>query len=96
MRSALRYEADALADLERIIDYGAEQHFGDPVAFVELLIARLELLREHPHAGRVGRVAGTRELVLAGTPFIAVYGVDAAGVTVRRVLNGAQQWPNQP
>jgi toxin ParE1/3/4 len=44
-------------------------------------------------AGRPGRVEGTRELVLAPLPFVAVYEVLENEVQVLRILHGAQQWP---
>jgi len=45
--------------------------------------------------GRAGalRVDGTRELVLAPLPFIAVYEVHQEEVQVLRLLHGAQSWP---
>ncbi|MBU2835157.1 type II toxin-antitoxin system RelE/ParE family toxin [Acidithiobacillus thiooxidans] len=48
-----------------------------------------------PRMGRAGRLRGTRELVVSGTPFIVVYRIqDEAGeVQVIRFLHGAQQWP---
>lgn len=92
---ALRYSDHARDDLRDIIDYGLQQRFGDPLEFVHRLRERTGLLRAHPELGRVGRVNGTRELVLAGTPFIVVYRVNpnAQRVDVWRVLHGSQQWP---
>jgi len=48
-----------------------------------------------PRMGRAGRLRGTRELVVSGTPFIVVYRIqdEAGAVQVIRFLHGAQQWP---
>lgn len=53
-----------------------------------------------PDRGRTGRVAGTRELVLAPLPYIVVYAVEEHPATVTgmrvvvlRVLHGAMRWP---
>ncbi|MBU2751099.1 type II toxin-antitoxin system RelE/ParE family toxin [Acidithiobacillus thiooxidans] len=48
-----------------------------------------------PKMGRAGRLLGTRELVVSGTPFIVVYRVqeEVGEVQVIRFLQGAQQWP---
>jgi plasmid stabilization system protein ParE len=46
-----------------------------------------------PHAGRPGRVPGTRELVIADTPFIVIYRVVAKTLQVIAVLHAAQKWP---
>ena len=43
--------------------------------------------------GRVGRVRGTRELVIAGTPYIAAYRVKGRVILILRILHGAQLWP---
>jgi toxin ParE1/3/4 len=45
--------------------------------------------------GRIGRVPGTRELIVGGTPWIIVYRVRADAVEIIRVLHGAQKWPPQ-
>ena len=54
---------------------------------------RVGALDEFPFRGRIGRVEGTRELPLAGLPWIAVYAVEGDAVTVLRLLHGAQAWP---
>ncbi|HMH69375.1 MAG TPA: type II toxin-antitoxin system RelE/ParE family toxin [Pinirhizobacter sp.] len=56
---------------------------------------QLHILMQHPHAGRRGRVSGTREFVITRTPYIAVYVVM---LRVRRInivafLHGSQAWP---
>jgi plasmid stabilization system protein ParE len=45
----------------------------------------------HPASGRPGRLRGTRELVVTGTPYIAAYRVVDDMVTILRVLHGARQ-----
>ena len=51
------------------------------------------LLLTQPKMGRVGRVRGTRELVISRTPFIAVYRIEGQRIEILRFLHGAQQWP---
>jgi plasmid stabilization system protein ParE len=50
---------------------------------------------EFPQMGRSGRIEGTRELVISGTPYIAAYRIDGDAVRILRVLHGAQQWPDE-
>jgi toxin ParE1/3/4 len=52
-------------------------------------------LAAHPMMGRVGRVEGTRELVIARSPFILIYRVkpELERVEILRLLHGAQEWP---
>jgi toxin ParE1/3/4 len=51
------------------------------------------LLAEHPYIGRAGRVDGTRELVISGTPYVIAYHVVGGAVEVLRVIHSSQEWP---
>jgi toxin ParE1/3/4 len=51
------------------------------------------LLSNFPNVGRPGRRPGTRELVIGGTPYVAVYRVRKSNVEILRLLHGAQKWP---
>lgn len=53
----------------------------------------VEQLSENPGIGRPGRVIDTRELVVAGTPYVLPYTVSGGEIIILRVLHGAQQWP---
>lgn len=86
----LRYLGRARSDLLQIIQYGRGEQWPDPVAYVRTLRARIVVLAAHRDSGRVGRVEGTREWVLTGTPYIVAYRVVAGIVEVLRILHGAQ------
>ena len=45
--------------------------------------------------GRAGRVRGTRELAIDGTPYIVAYRIKGNVVEVLRVIHGAQRWPRR-
>ena len=91
----IRYSDEAVADLQAIVSFGLKEGLPDPKAFVRRLRERLQILAVHPLAGRAGRVDGTRELPLAGLPYIAIYLVcaEAGLIDVVRILHGAQMWP---
>ena len=91
----IRYGEEAVVDLQAIISFGLKEGLPDPRGFVRALRKRLQILAQHPLAGRTGRVDGTRELPLAELPYIAVYLVnrDAETVDIVRILHGAQMWP---
>jgi toxin ParE1/3/4 len=59
----------------------------------ERILASVSLLAEHPNLGRPGRVAGTRELVVPGTPYVIPYRVKANRLEVIAVFHGRQNWP---
>jgi len=51
-------------------------------------------LTRFPERGRAGRVAGTRELIITGTPFIVAYHLDHDEVQVLAILHRARIWPS--
>lgn len=90
----VRWTSPALSDLESIQDFVAAE---DPVAASRLANriheAATTWLSRAPMAGRPGRVANTRELVIAGTPYIVAYRI-ATEVEVLAVIHGAREWPD--
>ena len=84
---------EAEKNLTAQLDWIADR---DPWAAIDVgdtVLAAVERLADHPAMARPGRVAGARELVVVGTPYIVVYRIEAAAVVVLRVLHGAQRWP---
>ena len=59
------------------------------------LIEAIELLAELPNLGRPGRVAGTRELVVPGTPYVIPYRLRGDRLEVIAVFHGRQKWPKR-
>jgi toxin ParE1/3/4 len=84
----------AVQDREQIFDYIALDSPSAALAVDGALSNRLNLLKEFPEIGRPGRVEGTRELIVQGTPFIVAYQVRKDSVRILRILHGAQQWPD--
>jgi toxin ParE1/3/4 len=85
----------ALADLDTQFEHIA--HDNPAAAFRTVLRIRrtVDLLQAHARIGRPGRVAGTRELVISGTPYIVPYRVRAGEIEVLRVFHAARRWPSQ-
>ena len=48
---------------------------------------------QFPEVGRIGRVNGTRELVVPGTQYLIVYRMKKKAIHLVRVLHGRQVWP---
>jgi toxin ParE1/3/4 len=89
----VRWTRLALADLRGIRTYIAADNPRSADAMVERLRAAAEMLMQFPLAGRAGDVLGTRELVVARTSYILVYRIERSGVSIARVLHGAQDRP---
>ena len=87
--------ARAIATRNAQIDYIARDNTTADLKQGNRIAEQIEALKQHPELGRLGRVRGTRELVISRTPFIVVYRVKATRVEILRVLHGAQQWPKE-
>jgi len=89
----LRWTSPALEDLERAHAYIAEER---PSAAAEMLFhfeRAIATLRRYPQVGRAGRVQGTRELVVARTPFILCYRVKRGNTDIVAIIHSARRWP---
>ena len=91
----VRWLQAALANVNAEVDYLAR----DNPAAADRVLSRIEEavkhLSEHPSIGRAGRVHGTRELVVSGTPYIIPYRVRADAVEILRVFHAARRWPTE-
>jgi toxin ParE1/3/4 len=59
------------------------------------LLEAVERLAELPGLGRPGRVAGTRELIVPGTPYIVPYRLRGDRLEVIAVFHTSQKWPRR-
>ena len=57
------------------------------------ILASVERLVRHPHLGRPGRESETRELIVAGTPYITPYRIHRDRLAILAVLHAAQDRP---
>ncbi len=85
----------AHADLADLVAYIASDNPSAAYRVHDEIRKQTDLLAIHPEIGRPGRVRGTRELVVAGTPCIAAYRFRGDVVTVLRLLHGARRWPRK-
>ena len=54
---------------------------------------QVEQLVDQPNIGRLGRIQGTRELVIAGLPYIAPYRINEDVIEILRIYHTSRQWP---
>jgi toxin ParE1/3/4 len=89
----LEWTLKAIGDLREAGEYTAEDNPEAAIKMAGRVREAVENLIEHPNLGRPGRVPGTRELVVSGTPLIVIYWVRGAAVQVLRVLHHSRKWP---
>lgn len=91
----IRWVRLALTDLDEAAAFISQENPEAAKRAVKRIRDAARLLSDQPNAGRPGRVHGTRELVIADTPFILPYRVVRNTVQILRVLHGARRWPEQ-
>jgi toxin ParE1/3/4 len=89
----VRWAARALANLNAEAEYIARDDPAAAMRVVQIIEDTVDLLQRHPALGRPGRVAGIRELVIAGTPYIVPYRIRDNEVHILRVFHGSRKWP---
>ncbi len=85
----------ALDDLQQAGQYIAESNPAAATKVIDRVFKATRMLADQPGIGRPGRVMGTRELVVTGTPYIVPYRVIEDVVQILRVLHSSRRWPNR-
>ena len=87
----LRWVRESAADLARIRAHIARdsEHAAERVRLQ--IVAAVTQLERLPSLGRPGRRAGTRQLVVAGLPYIIVYRIAGEVLEVLAIFHGAQE-----
>jgi toxin ParE1/3/4 len=89
----IRWARAAVADLENIGAYLEENNPSLTESTLLKLYEAAQSLKRFSNRGRIGRVVGTRELVVSPLPYIVIYAVAEQVVNIVRVLHAAQDWP---
>jgi len=91
----VRWLRTALANLDAEAEYIAEDNPAAAGRTVQRILRAVRLLEKNPAMGRAGRVAGTRELVVAGTPYVLPYRVRGEALEILRVFHAARKGPEK-
>ena len=62
--------------------------------YERIKITATELI-DNPYIGRLGRVPGTRELVITNTPYLLPYQIRQDRIEILRVYHSSRRWPKQ-
>ena len=91
----VRWTRRSIRALDEIAEYIARDRPLAAQRMFERIQEAVTNLRAHPDLGRPGRVPGTRELIVAGTPFIVPYRVRKDVIEILSILHAARRWPDQ-
>jgi toxin ParE1/3/4 len=89
----VRFTPNARANLDAIREYIAADNPRAARRLVTRVRGAALALSSFPARGRPGRAAGTRELVVSGTPYVVVYRIEDSVVAVLAVMHGAMDRP---
>ena len=89
----VRWSARAIQDGNKIREYIADDSPRAAIEMDERIWSAAMSLKEFPDKGRPGRVKGTRESVVQGTPYLLAYRVQGEIIRIVRIMHGAQRWP---
>lgn len=90
----IAWTEQATRQLDQAHDYIVLSNGEDIAARITThIVASVQQLATFPMSGRLGRVPGTRELVISSTPFIAAYTIEDDRIVILAIYHGAQQWP---
>ncbi|MDD5056954.1 MAG: type II toxin-antitoxin system RelE/ParE family toxin [Sideroxydans sp.] len=89
----LRFTPQAKFDLADIHDFIAQENPSAARRVIALIRKAAVALPQNPLIGKLGRIAGTRELAVGHFPFVLAYRVDADEVQILSVIHTARLWP---
>jgi len=89
----VRWTIPAVGQLQSLFDYIADENPGAAERTVRRIHEATLRTARLPKAGRMGRVPGTREIIVSGTHYLVAYRIVENLIDVLAILDGAQQWP---
>lgn len=91
----VKWLSQAISDLDSHIEYIANRKPSAAIEKLEIIEGAISNLANSPEAGQRGRVSGTFELAIDGTPFIIVYKIHKKNnfLQILRILHSSQMWP---
>lgn len=91
----IEWTEQATRQLDQAHDYIVLSNSEEVAARIMMqIVTAVQQLASFPMSGRAGRIRGTRELVIANTPFIAAYAIQKSHIVVLAIYHGAQRWPD--
>lgn len=86
----------AINEWMEALDYLEHENSSATARIYQSVLNTLAMLADHPLAGHLGKIAGTREFAVPRFPFIIGYEVDRSSdtLTVITVFDGRRRWPN--
>jgi toxin ParE1/3/4 len=89
------WSSRAIRHLTALRDYIAADNPQAAAAVAARILDSVDQLVTQSHSGRPGRLTGTRELVVPGTPYVIPYRVRGECLDLIAVFHGKRRWPKR-
>ncbi len=83
----------ALEDLDHLWKYIADNNPTAADNMLEQIGKSVQNLVLYPKLGRLGRVKGTRELVIINSPYVTAYRIKKDQIEILSIIHTARRWP---
>lgn len=90
----VRWTRRALDNLDAAVEYIAAESPAAARDIAQRIWDSTQLLASQPGMGRLGRVTGTRELLIRGLPFIVPYVEQNGSIVILRIMHTSMKWPD--
>lgn len=81
-------------DLYQAVQFIARDNMDAAMAVADRIGEAVERLAEFPKMGRKGRWPESRELVVAGLPFVVPYRVQGRDIVILGIMHTSRSWPD--
>ncbi len=89
----VKWTRKALDNLDQAIEYIAKDKPNAALNVGLQIWEAAQRLPDQPGIGRIGRVSGTRELIIPGLPYILPYIEKNGIIYILRVMHTSMKWP---
>lgn len=89
----LRWREKAREDAKEIVAFIAQRNPTAAYGLYDEIRKQVGQLIDQPNIGRLGRIQGTRELVIVGLPYIVPYRINEDVIEVLRIYHTSRLWP---
>lgn len=89
----LQWEPESIDDRTSIFDYICADSPRAALEVDDRILRAILSLKSLPEKGRPGRAAGTRELVIPGSRYLAAYKIEGNPIIILRIVDGARRCP---
>jgi addiction module RelE/StbE family toxin len=89
----VKWTRKALDNLDKAVEYIAADKPTAASDVAQKILKATTRLADQSGMGRPGRVAGTRELIITGLPYILPYVEKEGTIFILRVMHTSMKWP---